>query len=321
MPQFTFCSLLIALLLSVLPMSPAQAQNWPDKPVKMLVGYSPGGTVDNWSRMSARRFEERFKQPFIIDNRPGANATLATIAIAQGPNDGSQFGFIAMASQGRNFQKNITYDTQKDFEPLAGIYSAPYVFAANAQTPFRTVKDFVDYARANPGKVNFGTGVTTFALVATLMQKAWDVKTVMVPYKGQAPTLTALVSGEVDVIIDQPAVLVPMAQAGKIRQLATTGEKRMAHAPEVPTLAELGFPNLTFTGTAMFWAKRGFPKEAQEKLAAAMADNLKQPEFVERLRLEAASPLILSQADLWAAYQKDAAYLDAAAKAANYEPQ
>ena len=321
MQRFTLHSLLIASLLSVLSMTCAQAQNWPDKPVRMLVGYTPGGTVDGWSRLAARRFEERFKQPFIVDNRPGANATLATIAVAQGPNDGSQFGFIAMSSQGRNFQKNATYDTQKDFEPLAGIYSAPYVFAANAQAPFRTVKEFVDYAKANPGKVNFGTGVTTFALVATLMQKVWDVKTVMVPYKGQAPTLTALVSGEVDVIIDQPAVLVPMTQAGKIRQLATTGEKRMPHAPDVPTLAELGYPNLSFTGTAMFWAKKGFPKEAQEKIAAAMADNLKQPEFVERLRIEAAVPVILSQAELWAAFQKEAAYLDAAAKAANYEPQ
>lgn len=325
MPKFSFCSLfrplLPALLLSVATSASVQAQNWPDKPVKMLVGYTAGGTVDGWSRMAARRFEERFKQPFIVDNRPGAGATLATTAIAQGPNDGSQFAFIAMSSQGRNFQKNVTYDTQRDFEPLAGIYSAPYVFAANAQAPYKTVKEFIDYARANPGKVNFGTGVTTFALVATLMQKVWDVKTEMIPYKGQAPTLTALVAGEVQVIIDQPAVLVPMTQAGKIRQLATTGEKRMPHAPDVPTMAELGFPNLSFTGSAMFWAKKGFPKDAQEKIAAAMADNHKQPEFIERLRIEAAVPLIMTQAELWAAFQKEAAYLDAAAKAANYEPQ
>ena len=226
-----------------------------------------------------------------------------------------------MSTQGRNFQKNVTYDTMKDFEPLAGIYAAPYAFAANAQAPFKTVKEFVDFARANPGKINFGTGVTTFQIIGTLMTKIWDVKTEMIPYKGQAPTLTALVAGEVQVILDQPAVLVPMTQAGKIRVLGTTADRRMPHAPDVPTFAELGYPNLTFTGSSMFWAKKGFPKEAQEKIAAAMLDNQKQPEFIERMRIEAAVPLAGTPAELWDKFVKEYAFMDAAAKAADFQPQ
>jgi len=323
MTQFTLRSFFIAVSLSafVFASTAAHAQNWPDKPVRLIIGYTPGGTVDGWTRMAARRFEERFKQPFVVENKPGANATLATTALAQGPADGTQFSFIAMSTQGRNFQKNVTYDTMKDFEPLAGIYAAPYAFAANAQAPFKTVKEFVDFARANPGKVNFGTGVTTFQIIGTLMTKIWDVKTEMIPYKGQAPTLTALVAGEVQVILDQPAVLVPMTQAGKIRVLGTTAERRMPHAPDVPTFAELGYPNLTFTGSSMFWAKKGFPKEAQEKIAAAMLDNQKQPEFIERMRIEAAVPLAGTTAELWDKFLKEYAFMDSAAKAADFQPQ
>jgi tripartite-type tricarboxylate transporter receptor subunit TctC len=174
---------------ATLAATPTIAQNWPDRPVRILIGYSPGGTVDAWTRMLARRWEERFKQPFIVENRPGANATLATTAIAQGPTDGYLFSFLALSTQGRNFHKNVTYDTMTDFEPITGLYGAPYAFAVNASTPFKTVKEVIDHAKANPGKLNFGTGVTTFGLIATLMQKTWDVNVVQVPYKGQAPTL------------------------------------------------------------------------------------------------------------------------------------
>ena len=325
MPQITLrpqCRLLLLLMWILSAACPAAlAQNWPDKPVRILIGYSPGGTVDGWSRLAARRFEERFKQPFVVENRPGASATLATTAIAQGPVDGYLFSFIAMSTQGRNFHKNVTYDTMTDFEPVSGLYSAPYAFAASTQAPFKTVKEFVDFAKANPGKVNFGAGVTTFQIIAAQMQKMWDVKTEMIPYKGQAPTLTALVAGEVQVIIDQPAVLVPMTQAGKIRVLASTAAQRMPHAPDVPTFAELGYPALTTAGSAMFWAKKGFPKEAQEKISTAMADNLKLPEFVERMRIEAGIPLILNQAELWDRFVKESAFMAEAARAANYQPQ
>lgn len=321
MPQSGLRSFFLAVLLSLLASVPVQAQNWPDKPVRILIGYSPGGTVDGWSRMAARRFEDRFKQPFVVENRPGASATLATTAIAQGQTDGYLFSFLSLTTQGRNFHKNVTYDTMTDFEPVAGLYSAPYAFAANTQAPFKTVKEFVDYAKANPGKVNFGAGVTTFQIVGTLMQKTWGVKTEMIPYKGQAPTLTALVANEVQVTLDQPAVLVPMTQAGKIRVLASTSERRMAHAPDVPTMAELGYPSLTFAGSAMFWARRGFPKDAADKLLTASAEMLRQPEFVERMRIEAAVPLSVSHAELWDRYVRDAAFMAEAAKAANYQPQ
>jgi tripartite-type tricarboxylate transporter receptor subunit TctC len=306
---------------ALLATSSALAQGWPDRPVRILIGYSPGGTVDAWTRMLARRYEERFKQPFLVENRPGANATLATTAIAQGPTDGYLFSFIAMSTQGRNFHKNVTYDTMTDFEPLTGLYSAPYAFSVNASTGFRSVKEVIDYAKANPGKLNFGTGVTTFALIATLMQKVWDVNVVQVPYKGQAPTLTALVAGEVQLMLDQPAAVKPMADAGKIRILGFTAERRMDYAPEVPTFAELGFPNLTFAGSALLWAKKGFPKEAADKINAATPEILKLPEFVERLRNEGGASIQGTHAQLWDRFLRDARFMEEAARAANYQPQ
>jgi tripartite-type tricarboxylate transporter receptor subunit TctC len=317
---FRLCSATLACAASLVATS-ALAQNWPDRPVRILIGYSPGGTVDAWTRMLARRYEERFKQPFLVENRPGANATLATAAIAQGPTDGYLFSFIALSTQGKNFHKSVTYDTMTDFEPVTGLYSAPYAFSVNAATPFRSVKEVIDYAKANPGKLNFGTGVTTFALIATLMQKVWDVNVIQVPYKGQAPTLTALVSGEVQLMLDQPAAVKAMADAGKIRILGFTAERRMDFAPEVPTFAEMGYPNLTFAGSAMLWAKKGFPKEASDKINAVTPEILKLPEFVERLKNEGGIPIAGTQAQLWERFLRDARFMDEAAKAANYQPQ
>jgi len=299
----------------------AAAQNWPERPVKIIIGYSPGGTVDAWSRMLARRWEEHFKQSFVVENKPGANATLATTAIAQGPTDGYQFSFIALSTQGRNFQKNVTYDTMTDFEPVTGLYGAPYAFAINASLPFKSVKEVIDYAKANPGKLNFGTGVTTFMLIATLMQRTWDINVVQVPYKGQAPTLTALVANEVQLMLDQPAAVKPMADAGKIRILGFTSEKRIDYAPDVPSMAEIGYPGLTFAGSAMMWARKGFLKEAADKINAVTPDILKMPEFVTRLKNEAGTPIVGTHAQLWEIYLKDARFMAEAAKAAKYEPQ
>jgi tripartite-type tricarboxylate transporter receptor subunit TctC len=315
--------LLSAMFFGALALAAAQvqAQNWPERPVKLIIGYSPGGTVDAWTRMLSRRWEERFKQPFVVENRPGANATLATTAIAQGPTDGYQLGFLALSTQGKNFQKNVTYDTMTDFEPVTGLYGAPYAFAVNASLPFKSVKEVIDYAKANPGKLNFGTGVTTFMLIATLMQRTWDIDVVQVPYKGQAPTLTALVANDVQLMLDQPAAVKPMADAGKIRILGFTSERRIDYAPDIPSMAELGYPNLTFAGSAMMWARKGFLKEASDKINAVTPDILKMPEFVARLKNEAGTPIVGTQAQLWEIYLRDARFMAEAAKAAKYEPQ
>jgi tripartite-type tricarboxylate transporter receptor subunit TctC len=308
----------VALALST---SQAGAQSWPERPVRFLIGYTAGGTVDVWARMLSRRWEERFKQPFVVENRPGANATLVTSAVAQAPADGYLISIIAMPTQGRNFQKNVSYDTMTDFEPVTGLSASPLALAINSSLPFRSVKELVDHAKANPGKLNFGAGSTSTTLLPVLMQKVWGITTVAVPYKGQAPALAALVANEVQLNLDGPAALKPMAEAGKIRVLLVTSPARAESFPDVPTAAELGYPELTTANTAMVWARKGFPKEAADKINAATAEILKEPEFVARMKAEAGTPLIGTQAQLWERYLRDARFMAEVAKLANYQPQ
>jgi tripartite-type tricarboxylate transporter receptor subunit TctC len=311
---------LVLLSLCMFTLSPARA-DWPERPVHILIGYAPGGTIDNWARMMGRRYEERFKEPFVVENRPGANATLVTTAIANGPADGYQFAYIALHIQGKNFQKNVTYDVMKDFEPLAGLESAPYILVSSSHAPYKTLAEFVDYAKVNPGKVNYGVASTTFQLIGAMMQKSWGVDMLFVPYKGQAPALTALISGEIDVLLQPAAGVQPMAQAGKLRVLAQSSKTRSTYLPDVPTLVELGYPDLTFAGVDIFWGKKGFLKEAADKINSATPEILKSPEIVERMRADGGTPLVGTQAELWDIFLKQYALMAEAARISKYEPQ
>jgi tripartite-type tricarboxylate transporter receptor subunit TctC len=299
----------------------AMAQSWPEKPVKIVIGYAPGGSVDTYMRMFSRRMEERFKQPFIVENRTGASQTLATAAVAQAPADGYTISLISMPTQGATFHRNISYDIYKDFEPLAAIYSISFALAVNSSLPINNVKELVAYAKANPGKLNIGAGVTTFQLFAAVLRNSMGLDMVSIPYKGAAPALTALMANEIQVNFDQPAPMKPVAESGKIRLIGMTSEQRIPQFPAVPTFAESGYPQMSYQSTAMVWGRKGFPKEAAAKINAAMRDIVKTPEFVDRIRNDGGQAVSESPDELWQRFLRETKFMEEAAKAANFQPE
>jgi len=294
MTQFTLRSFFIAVSLSafVFASTAAHAQNWPDKPVRLIIGYTPGGTVDGWTRMAARRFEERFKQPFVVENKPGANATLATTALAQGPADGTQFSFIAMSTQGRNFQKNVTYDTMKDFEPLAGIYAAPYAFAANAQAPFKTVKDLIDHAKTKRSGWGAANPASLERQAAEQFKAAAKVNAAVVSHEGGGEMMINVLNGTLDMGVGEYQELRAQLAAGKVRVLATFNPERIPKFPEVPTLKELGY-NVSLEKFRGIAAPKGLPLDVIKIWETAIPLALADPDFKKIYDAEALIPAFI----------------------------
>jgi len=310
----------LVLVLSAVSSS-VMAQGWPEKPVRIVIGYAAGGSVDVYMRMFSRRMEERFKQPFLVENRTGASQTLATAAVALAPADGYTISMIAMPTQGSTFHRNISYDTSKDFEPLAGLYSISFAFAVNAALPVNNIKELVAHAKANPGKLNIGAGVTTFQLFAAVLRNSIGIDVVPIPYKGAAPALTALMANEIQLNFDQPAPLKAAADSGRIRLIAMTSETRLPQFPTVPTFAEAGYPQMSYQSTSIIWGRRGFPKDATAKINSAAREIVKAPEVAERIRNDGGQPIFESPDELWQRYLRESQFMEAAAKAANFQPE
>jgi tripartite-type tricarboxylate transporter receptor subunit TctC len=283
---------------SALPALPrvARAQNYPVRPVHIVVGFPPGGPTDIGARMIGQWLAERLGQPFVVDNRPGAANNIATEAVAHAAPD----GYTLLAAVGSNtinpaLYPDLNFNFIRDFAMVGGIYRSPLVLEVIASVPVKTVPEFIAYAKANPGKVtlaSFGTG-TVSHIAGVFFQMNAGIEMVHVPYRGSAPMVTDLIGGQVQAAFDNLPVSIPHIKDGKLRALGVTTAERWRALPEIPTLADYmpGFVATTWVGLA---APRQTPPAIVERLAREIEAALVDQKIIARLADLGAEPFPIS---------------------------
>jgi tripartite-type tricarboxylate transporter receptor subunit TctC len=262
------------------------AQGYPDRQVRFVVGFSPGGGTDVVTRMIADRLTRAFKQQVFVDNRPGAASNIAAELVATAPADGYTIimGTISTASN-YTLYRHLKYDALKDFAPVTQVLGTPFLMAIHPSLPPRTVKEFIAFAKRHPGELNYGSAGNGSGahLFAEMFRSLTGVNIVHIPYKGAAPATTALLSGEVMFKFDNIVTTLKLARSGKVRALAVTTTTRSPAAPEIPTMKEAGVPGYDASAWFGVFAPAGTPPEIIERLHAEIAKILKDPKVRQTL--------------------------------------
>ena len=272
--------LLFALLLA--PMV-AWAQAYPSKPIRMVVNFPPGGVNDVTARVIAPPLSKALGQPVVIENKPGAGTTIGTDFVAKAAPDGHTV-MVAASSTAivPSLYKTLPYDAKKDLAPVALIGSTTNYLVVGPKTPVKTVAELVEYARRNPGKLNYassGNGSSTHLSVELMKQQA-NFYAVHIPYRGVGPAMAALLGGEVDFLFDAGPASIPSIRAGKARLIAVSTRARSPLFPETPTLIESGFPDFDVDSWTGIMTTGGTPQPVVERLAAELQAVVAQPEVV-----------------------------------------
>jgi tripartite-type tricarboxylate transporter receptor subunit TctC len=275
--------LLLSLLIAT---TVVQGQSYPSKPIRWVVPYPGGGITDSVTRIVTQKMAASLGQPIVVDNRPGANSILGTDLVAKAPPDGYSIVTVIAghAANATLYQGKLSYDPVKSFAPISLAGIAPLILTVNNNFPVKDVKELIAYAKANPGKVNFGSsGIGAAAHLTTeLLKQTAGIDMVHVPFKGTAPALTALMSGDIQKLVDVPSSLMPHARGGKIKALAMFSAKRIQGAAEVPTMAEAGGPPLESSTWVLFLAPAGTPREVVNRLSAETAKAINESDIKER---------------------------------------
>jgi tripartite-type tricarboxylate transporter receptor subunit TctC len=288
-----------AVAVSVATLAPftAAAQEWPSKPVRFVVPFPPGGSVDPLGRLLAAKLQDPLKQQFIVENRPGAGGSIGTAAVAKSPPDGYTF-LVSFDSHGVNqaLVTNLPYDTAKDFAPVMLVGTAPYAIATKADAKWKSFADVVAASKANPGSVTIGSigNGTLGHLVLVQAQQQCNCKITHVPFAGGGPMNTNILGGQIDMGAGSIALLTPQVKGGKMRAIATLGEKRATTMPDVPTLIEQGFPGVTAYAWWGIYAPAGTPRPIIDKMHAEMAKVLAQPDVKKTLAEGLGMDLVVS---------------------------
>ncbi len=261
----------------------AQAQAWPNKPIKWIIPYTPGGITDNATRMVVQKIMEQTGWTIVIENKPGANSILGADLAARAAPDGYTFVTVigAHAANATLYAGRLPYDPVKSFAPVSLVGIAPLVMTVNNNLPVKDVKELVAYSKANPGKVSFGSsGVGAAAhLTQELLKQVTQADIVHVPYKGTAPALNDLMGGSLQILTDTASALMPHVRSGKIKALAVFSNKRVPGAAEVPTVVEAGGPAIEGSTWVLFLTQSGVSKDIVNRMSVETAKAINSPEL------------------------------------------
>ena len=277
----------IACLAGLVLSGPVLAQSYPARPVKLIVPYPPGGPADVMGRIFAERLSAMWGgHPVVVDNRAGAGGNIGSEVTARSAPDGYTILLIASSHvTNGGLYDNLPYDVIKDFTPVVFLATMTNVAMVNPATPVKSIQEFIDYAKANPGKLNFaspGNGSSAH-LTGEMFKQVTGVAMQHVPYKGSAPALMDLIAGRIDIMFDNIPLPLPHIRAGKLRGLAVTAAQRSPSLPELPTLAEAGVSGFDVSSWYGIYAPAGLSQETVAKLNAAFNEALRAPEIRERL--------------------------------------
>ncbi len=272
----------------------AHAQTYPAKPIRMIIPFPPGGNTDIIARSIAGRMSEVLGQQFIIENRGGAGSMLGTEVLSKSPSDGYTVGFVSAAHvfNPALFTK-MPYDSIRDFTPIGIAADVPTMIVAHPTLPVKSLKELVALAKKNPGKLNYATsGAGTVGHLATeLLSSRAGLQMVHIPYKGSGQAITDVVAGHVTLMAATMTVFVPHVKAGKLRALGVTSTKRSPALPDVPTIAEQGFPGYEVSSAFGMLGPANMPAAAVKTLNAALAKALQDPKVRESLSSQGAEPV------------------------------
>ena len=253
----------------------AAAQSFPSRPITLIVPVTPGGSTDLMARQMAEPLSKSLGQPVVVENKPGASGNIAASYVAKAKPDGHTLLAAYSGYHAANpfLFKKLDWDPVKDFLPVALIINSAQAIAVTDKLPVKTFKELVAYAKANPGKLNYGTAGpgSLHHISGALLEQLAETKMIAVAYKGTGPAVTDLAAGNVDIVITTPPGVIPLSQTGKIRILAVTGNKRVPSLPNVPSAAEEGFPNFSVDAWFGFVAPMGTPPDIVKRLADEMA--------------------------------------------------
>jgi tripartite-type tricarboxylate transporter receptor subunit TctC len=253
----------------------AQSQAWTAKPIKWIIPYPPGGITDSATRMVVQKVQEQTGWTIVIENKPGANSILGADFVAKAAPDGYTFLTVigAHAANATLYAGRLPYDVVKSFAPVSLVGIAPLIMTATNSLPVKDVKELIAYAKANPGKISFGSsGVGAAAhLTQELFKQVAGIDMVHVPYKGTAPALADLIGGNIQILTDTPSALMPHVRGGKIKAMGLFAATRSPGAPGVPTIAEAGGPAIEGSTWVLFLAPAGTPRDIVARLSAETA--------------------------------------------------
>ncbi len=269
------------------PLGLRAQDRFPSRPVTLMVPFPAGGSVDLMARQYAEPMSRALGVPVIVDNRPGAGGSVASQLVAHARPDGYTLVVSSQSSHLANplTQPKLGYDPVKDFENITILGRQPNVLVVHSSLPVRTFKEFVDYAKKNPGKLNYGSGGvgSMGQLNVEMLKAATGIYTTHIPYRGGSPLITAVLGNEVQFILDNLLIMLPHIQSGKMRALAVTADKRMPQLPDVPTFAEVGYPQLNITSWTGLAAPAGTPEPVVRALYEAVRRAAVSPAMVQAL--------------------------------------
>lgn len=285
--RMLFFTLGVMGAIALMPLA-ALAQ-YPVKPIRIIVPFGPGGPSDILARTVGQKLTEAWGQQVLIDNRPGANGILGSELVAKSAPDGYTLVMGTNGTHGinANLYPKLPYDTIKDFAPVTRLGQAPYVLVAHPSLPVRTVKELVRLAREKPGEITFASGGSPSQLAAELFKRTARIDVVVVPYKGNAPAVTAVVSGEVSLVFGGIAQSAPLVKGGRLRALGVASLQRSPVMPDVPTIAESGLPGFVAGAWYGLLAPAGTPRAIVERINGEILRVLRLPDVQQRLRAEA----------------------------------
>jgi tripartite-type tricarboxylate transporter receptor subunit TctC len=315
----------LATSAAALPFAPrvARAQAYPTRPVRILVGFPPGGGADITARLIGQWLSERLGQPFIIDNRPGAGSNIATEAVVRAPADGYTLLLVgAFNAVNATLYDKLNFNFIRDIAPVATMYDVPNIMAVHPSFPAKTILEFIVYSKSNPGKVNMGSGTTGAAMHMSgeLFKIMAGIDMVHVPYRGAGPALTDVLAGQVQVSFPTMPASIEHIRTGKLRALAVTTAKRSDALPDIPTVGEFlpGYEASNWFGVGI---PRNTPAEIIDKLNREINAGLADPKIKARLADLGGTPLVGSPADFARLIGEETEKWGKVIRAANIKPE
>ncbi len=293
---------------AALPFASAVAQTWPERTVRVIIPFPPGGAIDTMTRILAPRLEADLKQPVVVENRPGAGGVVGTEAAARAT-DGHTILMTAMGHViAPALHAKLSYDAMGDFKALAPVAVVPNVLVVPKDSPYNSVQELLAAARANPGKLTYGSAGTGTSLhmAAAMFAAIADVNLTHVPYRGSAPAVIDLVAGRIDMMFDSTTSAAPFVTDGRLKPLAVATSKPTAAFPGLPTIGESGVPGYAVDWWYGFLAPKSLPPEAINRFAELVAKNLNDPEVQDSFRKIKVDPMIGTPASLQSTMQSDA---------------
>ncbi|MGO4328149.1 Bug family tripartite tricarboxylate transporter substrate binding protein [Cupriavidus sp. 2TAF22] len=303
------------------PALAAAQGSYPSKPIQLVLPFPPGGATDVVGRLVGQKLGERLGQTVIVDNRPGAGTVVGASYVAKSAPD----GYTLMATSGTTFTVNpavyprLPYDPQKSFEPIGLIGSTGLILLANHDVPVNNLKEFVAAAKADPGKYSYGSfgAGTTAHFAGEALLNLTGIKMLHVPYKGSSPAMTDLIGGQIPFSVDTVAAAIPQLKSGKIKAIAVTTAKRSSLLPNVPTVAESGYPGMDASTWIALVAPRGLPPEVKAKLEKALAEAIADPATRKKLADNGIEPSYAPGKQVTSMIEKEMPQMRAIAQRAN----